>query len=245
MGWTEQVFRYCERGHEAGLLAEPLNALSNLAFLIVAWIVWRHVGSMRARLPSADRRFINSAAALVVAIGLGSVAFHVWATRWGQLVDVVPIAVFVVGYFAYALRRFLELNWPGVFLGVAALAACFALIASLCPLHDPAGAGYACLNGTIGYVPALLALVATGGALVSRGHSAGPRLLAAATVFVISLIARTTDLAACEMTRTMGHAMGLHFLWHALNAVVIYLLLKAALEAAEPPRRQEQSPAKG
>ena len=43
-----QVDDYCERlGH--GLLAEPANALSNLAFVAAAVALWRLQGSLTAR----------------------------------------------------------------------------------------------------------------------------------------------------------------------------------------------------
>ena len=40
MDWTAQIDGYCER-LGPGFWAEPLNALTNLAFLIAALVMWR------------------------------------------------------------------------------------------------------------------------------------------------------------------------------------------------------------
>jgi hypothetical protein len=50
-------------------------------------------------------------------------------------------------------------------------------------------------------------------------------MLIAAAVFVTSLIFRVIDLDICGLL-----PVGTHFLWHILNAVVIYLVLCGAIE---------------
>jgi hypothetical protein len=84
-------------------------------------------------------------------------------------------------------------------------------------------------RGSLGYVPAALALVGVGGALLASrrpqaSRRAGRTLLAAAGVFALSLAFRTLDGPACAAL-----PLGTHFLWHALNAVVLFLLLRAAI----------------
>ncbi len=39
------------------------------------------------------------------------------------------------------------------------------------------------------------------------------------------------------MTSYGGHLCGTHFLWHALNALTIYLLLRAMIRYGAPPLR--------
>jgi hypothetical protein len=46
----------------------------------------------------------------------------------------------------------------------------------------------------------------------------------AAAVFVISLAFRTVDRAVCGT-----FPLGTHFIWHLLNAVVLFVLLRAAI----------------
>jgi len=47
----------------------------------------------------------------------------------------------------------------------------------------------------------------------------------AVMIFTVSLALRTIDLAACET-----FPVGTHFLWHLLNAAVLYVLLRTAIK---------------
>jgi hypothetical protein len=66
MDWAAKLDLYCERtGPE--LLSEPVNALTNVAFFIAAWLLWR----------DARRRGVLSGEVqllvwLMIAIGSGS-----------------------------------------------------------------------------------------------------------------------------------------------------------------------------
>ena len=89
MNWLESIDLYCERtGPE--LWSEPLNALSNLAFIGVAALLWRRAGGRHS---SGDIRLLL---ALIAAVGIGSLVFHTLATRWAALLDIVFIALFVL-----------------------------------------------------------------------------------------------------------------------------------------------------
>ena len=104
-GWNSYIDIYCER-LEPGLWAEPLNAVSNSAFLIAALIValgLRGPGNLEARVLTA----------ILAAIGVGSFLFHTFATRWAAMADVLPIAAFVL-YFLYLVNRHL-LNFGAPF----------------------------------------------------------------------------------------------------------------------------------
>lgn len=69
---TDYVDGYCERV-APGLWGEPLNSLSNLAFLVAAVLVWRLAAGDRAG------RLLAGLIGLVFA---ASTAFHLLATRW-------------------------------------------------------------------------------------------------------------------------------------------------------------------
>jgi len=234
MHWSEQIFRYCERGHDAGLLAEPLNAVSNLAFLAVAGLAARRLHAGRSAAPAsglavdATRTVALVMILLVALIGFGSFLFHVLATRWAQLADVLPIAAFMLLYLGFALRGLLGLNWPAVALGLGAFVLALAIATSLCPPGESARPP-ACLNGTMAYAPALLAMAAIDIVLRRREHPATGALLAAAALFLISMLIRSADMAMCDATRLAGHPAGLHVLWHLLNAAVLYVLLIVAV----------------
>jgi hypothetical protein len=76
--------------------------------------------------------------------------------------------------------------------------------------------------------------VATFGARAQAGRS----LLRAALLFVVSLLFRSVDLALCG-----SWPLGTHFVWHVLNAALLFRLVDAALSyraatnrSADPPR---------
>ncbi len=243
MSWASQVFRYCERGGDPAFWAEPLNALSNAAFLlagclaavtlrrrttlVAAWAEWLLVG-------------------LVAIIGIGSFLFHTFATRWAALADVAPIGLFMLAYLGYALRRLLHLGWLGTSLGLIVFIAALRVAGDVtCQRGGLIGLAEAargpCLNGTIGYLPAWLAMTGIGAVLWARADRAAPYLLAAAGVFLVSMALRTIDLDVCDLTRLGSHHRGTHFLWHICNAATLYLLLLAAVRlpracsAGQPP----------
>lgn len=236
MGWGEQIFRYCERGQDPSFWAEPLNAVSNAAFLLAAAF------TARALLAKNDggRHLAEWALTIIVfIIGIGSFLFHTFATRWASIADVAPIGLFMLAYFAYALRKFLRLNWIVVAAGLAAfiwalrVAGDIECRPGLLSVTDAARGP--CLNGTVGYAPALAAMLGIGLILAGPKHPAWRAVFTAGCVFLVSMLFRTLDLEICAATRFFGEARGVHFLWHILNATTLYLLLHAAIHYGTNP----------
>ncbi|PXW52774.1 ceramidase domain-containing protein [Methylobacterium sp. B4] len=212
--WFEPVRAYCERG-DAGFWAEPVNALTNAAFLIAAGLAAR-----RARGDGP----VLALAAVTFVVGIGSFLFHTLANRWSMLADVIPIASFIYGYFALAMTRFFGFR-PAA---ATALTLAFAALgAGLTPALDTlTGRSVSGLtNGSVDYAPAILALLGVGLALLKRTPGTARSVLATAGVFLVSLAFRTVDVSVCARL-----PLGTHFLWHGLNAVVLYRLLIAATQ---------------
>jgi hypothetical protein len=143
VAWRDPVIDYCERqGH--GFWSEPVNALTNIAFLLAAaaaFALWRR-----------RRETDHPALALIVVtalVGVGSFIFHTVATRGAMLFDVVPIAVFIYGYFLLALRRFFCL---GAFVSTAITL----LFAAASYFVENTFHG---LHGSVSYLPALGAMI--------------------------------------------------------------------------------------
>lgn len=201
---------YCER-LGPGLWAEPINAVTNLAFIAAGVLLTRSL----LRSPADVRR--DAAAwtlvALVFAIGIGSSLFHTFATRWAALSDIIPIALFILFYTYLALTRFAAAPiWAGLLAVVAVLALAQAALGA--------------------YGAALTAMLAIGWYLrFNRQHPAGNALLTAAGVFALSLFLRTIDEPLCETI-----PMGTHFFWHLLNAVVLYLVTRAMIRFGQRPK---------
>lgn len=206
--WSDPVLGvYCER-LDASFWAEPVNAVTNVAFVVAAAVAARrHRSDVAALVLSA----------IVAVIGVGSFLFHTFATRWALLADVAPIQLFIAVYFCLLLRRIVGLGALQAVVGTLA----FLAAAAALPALAPAGA----LRGSLGYAGALLALIGMGAGLAltkePRRRSAGRGLLAAAALFAASLTFRTLDGAACAYS-----SVGAHPLWHALNACVLLMLIE-------------------
>lgn len=208
-------FGYCER-LDAGFWAEPFNAVTNAAFLVAALaglLLWRRAGG---RDPLVLMLIL-----LVFAIGIGSFLFHTMPNGWTVMADVVPIQLFAFGYFAFALRRYL---------GASALATAAGTLAFFGVALALSWAGRALLpapaSGSAGYAAFLLGLFGIAAAL-PRGPALDlqKRLLAfAGAAFAVSLTMRSIDFAVCGAV-----PLGTHWLWHLLNALVLYWLLRAAV----------------
>jgi hypothetical protein len=205
---------YCER-LLPGLWGEPLNALSNLGFLWAAWhahvrLAGRHPGQAGA---------IRVLALLLAAVGLASLGFHMVADGFTQVLDVAFIGLFNLAYLALFGRQVLRWGrWPTL-----AAAVGFLGIDQLRALLLPARA----LQGSVMYLPPLLVLVALAAAGWRRDRVAAVWMAAAALLFCLSLTARTLDMPLCAVWPA-----GLHWLWHLLNAAVLWLLLAAFARAA-------------
>ena len=243
MELSERVYNYCERGSNGALWAEPFNAATNAGFLLAALIALLVLVRRPKDAQSADHFLLI---ALVFLIGLGSAAFHVFADRITGLGDVVPIGVFMLVYLGFALNRYLRVP-PGwtvlVVIGFTALAA--VTMQLRCwnggvgfPGEGVANAG-PCLNGSIGYLPALLAIVVVGVLLRERRHPAALYLLWAAAIFAVSIALRSLDFVLCDRVVIDGRNVGTHFIWHLLNALTLFLLLLASLKV---PREDVPEP---
>jgi hypothetical protein len=212
MSWSDPVDLYCERT-SAAFWAEPVNALTNAAFLLAAFaafVQWRRAGGRD--LP------VLALIMVLIAIAFGSFAFHTLATRGAAYFDVIPIAIFIYGFLALALRRFLSLPWPAT---VLALAMFFAVTRTLQWLFRPAT-----LNGSLDYVPAMAAMLLLVWFVPVQVR---PAIWLATALFIVSLSFRTVDQAICS-----AFPLGTHFIWHVLNAAVLFVLLNAAI--AHGPR---------
>lgn len=221
-------FGYCER-IDGSFWAEPLNAATNVAFLIAALAglrLWRRQGRREA----VSLVLIG----LVFAIGIGSFLFHTIPNRLTLLADVVPIQLFAFGYFAFALHRFLGLSGAMTAAGTLAF---LGLALGLSAIgRSVLSAGIA---GSAGYAAFLLGLIGVALAMASRSalRNQGRLLALAAGTFAVSLTMRSIDSALCGSL-----PLGTHWLWHLLNALVLHLLLRAALTGESPVVTASSSP---
>ncbi len=212
----QKIFAYCERAQDPTFWAEPLNAVTNAAFIIAAVLATR---LWLQAAPGQRGMFEGFLVLLIYAMGIGSFLFHTFAEPWSAIADVVPIGIFMVSYLGYALRRYVGLGWVLTFVVLAAF------FISLWQTSVARCDGGPCFNGSLAYFPAFTALVIIGAWLIWRQHAAGWSVLGAGVIFAVSLTARTIDRDICAATGMIGS----HFIWHVLNATLLYILARAAL----------------
>ena len=206
------VDHYCERTSPA-FDAEPINALTNLAFLVAGFMAWRLQVAQR---DGGGNGLVGSIIFIIPIIGLGSILFHTLAVRWAEWGDVVPILVFMLLYLWLVTRRFLAWTfWPSAL----ALSVFFAAT-----LYLEARVPGSFLWGGAMYLPTVFVLIIL--PLALRGHrpSVGRPFFIAVAVFLMSFTARTLDAPLCAYI-----PIGTHFLWHILNAVLLYMLARIAI----------------
>ena len=241
MNWNNSVWLFCERGTATSLLAEPVNAASNVIFLLAAlaalWI-YRKLPFARK---NADHTLLI---VLTLLVGFGSLLFHLFASQWSELLHMLPLLLFMMVFLAMALGRFCEIppGWTVVITGFFVLASiagltmtCAFLDASLQPPWSvAAGAGgskgaTSCLNGSTGYIPSLLALGILSFILGKKGHKAASSLMLSTLLFGVALVFHAIDHLYCNEMKIVGHTIGTHFVWHGLVGLVLFTLMRASM----------------
>ena len=197
---------YCERVG-MGVFAEPLNAVSNVSFLLAALAAW--VLATRTGALSAGVRVLI---ALGASVGIGSILWHTYPTMLTLILDSVPILIFIIWYIWLYARNVIGMR-P---LFAVASAAAF-LLATFLALPF---AGV--LHGAFVYTPGLIVTLVLGVFHArERRRAARFTLLAAAGVYLAALFFRTIDNEVCPVL-----PIGTHFLWHLLIGLVTYLAMR-------------------
>jgi hypothetical protein len=199
---------YCER-IGPGLLAEPLNALSNISFLLAAWAAW--VLAKRSGALSAGVRVLI---ALAASVGIGSILWHTYPVSLTLILDIVPILIFLIWYIWLYTRNVIGMRSLFAVASVAAfLLATFLAIPYSGVLH-----------GALVYTPGLMVALVLGAFHATERRVARFTLLAAAGVYLAALFFRTIDNEVCPVL-----PIGTHFLWHLLIGLVTYLAMRCLI----------------
>ena len=205
---TVYIDGYCER-LEPGLWAEPVNALTNFAFIIAAVIAFTKFGSRRYPIT-----FVLSL--ILGAIGVGSLLFHTFANRLTAIADVIPIALFVLTYLFATNRYVVRMRpVPAVMVTLLFFPYSWLVIGIL-------SAVFPWLGGSIGYIPIALMILLYSLLLWRRWPSFARDLAIGFGLLVISISFRWLDEPVCHL-----NPLGTHFVWHILNAVMLAWMIIA------------------
>lgn len=206
MEWTRQIDAYCERG-DLSLWSEPLNAATNLAFLVAALVMWRRLGHAPAPLARV-------LVLLLALIGLASGAWHILAQAWAGAADTLSIALFVVVYLYAANRHFIGLGRMPALLDTIAILPLMAITGWLLAMVPITG-------GSAVYWPVALLIAGYALGLRRRAPDTAGRLGVGAGLLAVSIILRSLDGPLCPVL-----PVGTHFLWHLLNAAMLAWMIE-------------------
>ena len=196
---------YCER-IDSVTWGEPFNIISNIAFLIVAYFLYRKTKNSQQSLDNsiADIWILTG---LIFFIGIGSATWHTLAQHWALWADRTPILAFISLFILSCLVRVL-------FFG-------FHVINSFVLTIFPAST----LNGSLFYIPTGALLFGITIILWHRENIAVTNyFLPGSILFTVAIVFRTMDLSACAVI-----PVGTHFVWHLLIALTIFLLMSGLI----------------
>ncbi|QPM92081.1 ceramidase domain-containing protein [Pseudooceanicola algae] len=199
-----QINAYCER-LGPGLWAEPFNAVTNLAFLLAATMMWRR---------SAGLPLARALCLVLGLIGIGSGLFHSRATPWSAAADTLPILIFILLYIFAATRDMLAAGHRQA--TVRAALATLAFI-PLTMVTTPLFARLPLYGVSAAYMPVPLLIALYAALLARRAPRTARDLGIGAGLLMLSLTFRSLDHPLCDVTG----GLGTHFLWHILNAVML------------------------
>jgi len=215
--YFEFIDKYCERTIE-GVSGEPLNVVSNIAFLVVSLLLLKYFrqnfqGEFLKNWDIATLIF------LLFCMTLGSTLWHVYAVRWALYTDAIPILIFMNLFLLSCLFRVLNIGVVKMFLFFCAYQLFNYVIQSQFSMDT--------LNGSIFYLPVFVFLV--GILLFVRQYR--PDLyqyyVISVVLFSVSLVLRTFDVSQCD-----NFPLGTHFLWHTLVSIMLYFLTMSLMLAS-------------
>ena len=204
MNWFAPVDGYCER-IDGSFWSEPLNAITNIFFLVAAiWVLRREGLNSTARI----------LAIILGMIGFASFLFHSFAQTWAGALDVLLILLFTLFYLFAASKDFL-----GVPRSIALLLTLgyfpFSIVVDWLTLP------LTFLGSTRVYMPILILIILFSLLINTRLPKVSRGLAIGAFILMTSMIARILDVPLCQTI-----PIGTHFLWHVMNAVMLAWMIE-------------------
>lgn len=205
-----------------GLLGQPVNAVSTLAYVIVAvLLLWRVLGVR-------PRASLTIYAVIVAGIGFGSVMFHGPMPSWGRFAHDLTIAAvlaFVIAFDASLVRAATVRMTLVIF---AALVGVSAVVLVVSP--DASNAVVAVFVGGAAGAELVVIRLAS-----SRTTAPTPVWILGAAVLIVGAVLNglgRTDAPFCDPDSVVQF----HALWHVLTAFVLWLYGTAVLGARAQAR---------
>ena len=204
MDLSKPIDIYCER-LDIGIWAEPINAVTNVAFILAAIIMWLRCKNL------VEGKILSFH---LFSIGCGSFLFHTYAQTWAALLDVTAILIFILTYIFVANRRFLV--WSKMFslIGVILFFPYQLLLVSIL-------SNIQFFGSSVQYIPVAILIFIYSGLLRKSEPNLSRGLFIGAAILCLSIISRTVDEPLCSIL-----SVGTHFVWHILNAIMLSWMIE-------------------
>lgn len=201
---------YCERTGSTEFFAEPLNVLSNIAFILAGFGIYKLLKAKRIQ-----KIEYKAALILILLIAIGSFLFHAIPNSYTVILDAVPAIL------SFALITFIFLS---KLIGNRILALLIAVlliptrffISSFASTDITSSLIRNSINASV-FLLIILWIFSKYGRVAFEG-------LGILTVYLLAIIMRIIDLQVCP-----AFPIGTHFLWHFFNALAVYLTVKFLL----------------
>ena len=204
MDLSKPIDIYCER-LDIGIWAEPINAVTNVAFILAAIIMWLRCKNL------VEGKILSF---LLFSIGCGSFLFHTYAQTWAALLDVTAILIFILTYIFVANRRFLIWSKMVSLIGVILFFPYQLLLVSIL-------SNIQFFGSSVQYIPVAILIFIYSGLLRKSEPNLSRGLFIGAAILCLSIISRTVDEPLCSIL-----SVGTHFVWHILNAIMLSWMIE-------------------
>ena len=192
--------QYCESliGY---FLSQPLNVISNVAFLITAFIAYRY-------LRNRDIKKLYVLTILLGVVGLSSVLWHMTNSHVGDILDTYSIVLFASVAAILLLTKITKSKITTII--------SFVILLYLAFISER----FTLWNGSFPYVVLLIGFLIAGRIYIKRFPTAKAVFIYAFLTFLIAIVLRSLDILICPFVSS-----GTHFLWHILVALFGYQII--------------------
>ncbi len=195
--------QYCEF-YQHFWLSEPLNAITNFAFFIGAYYLYKLIKN-----ENYNRKLGVSLIVMMVILGIGSLAWHSYRVVPTLLLDEIPIYIFIVFAF-YFLIQSLTRNYKFTIILLLFTALVYYLTFAYIPMLS-------IFQGSLKYVFVLWIFFILN-ILVTHKFGSSYSFVLPLSILALALVFRIIDFHICPV-----FPIGTHFLWHIFVATAMYL----------------------
>lgn len=189
------------------LLAEPLNAISSIAFILAGIGVYKLLKKNRIQKVEYKALVI-----LIILIGIGSFIWHATGNLYVLILDVVPVALSFALITYIFLSKIIRNRRLALLIALLLLPIRF-FISSFAPTDIISSLVRNLINFIV-----FLVIIALAFKKYGKSAFQGLGVLA---IYLFAIIMRGIDLQVCST-----FLIGTHFLWHIFNALAAYLAVQ-------------------